>query len=220
MQHFLEELKISGFLFAMRFIGVFLLSVFALLALGTEVVDVFKVYFHIFISPGEALSWVAVVYFSVLMSFLFGSTMMVDGGSDDKGTRLLFFFFVFGVPAILIFLMYSTFHPLPVRYVPGELESRKSILRFITVVVILLEATGTAYFDLKQQLAKNAEPPKEYNESPITFYPGDLRTDGKHNSLTYVIIALAFGFIALFVGLVIRHRLLSTLVANGTINSG
>lgn len=158
MWNYLEEHGVGGFYLVFRFIIVFLLTVFGILALGTELDDVFNAYLGIDLAPLEALFWVAIAYLAGGTTFVFGSLMSVarqEGeGRDFSCSEILILGLLFlGLPGALALRAYEVFHPFNINYIPGELSRAKFMLTLITALFIVLEALGTAYYDLRRSLS-------------------------------------------------------------------
>lgn len=159
MTNYFDKNTGNGCYLGLRFLGVSLVTMFGLLAIGADVIDVFAAYFNTGVSPEEAIIWVGLFYYFII-SFLLLSNIFPEPVEDLvrqfgwRGILLMAFVVLIG-PIILAFIAVEVFHPLPVNYPPGELESWRVILLTFTGGVIVIESLVTAYYDLRRQRSKS-----------------------------------------------------------------
>ena len=162
MRDYLKQLKHTGYLLWLRFLAVFLFTIFALLALGTSLMDVAEAYFNTIIEPLDALTYIVVVYL-VILSFYFAFNRLPT--SDNKPIKhalmalllagaLLFMAF----PELFPSLPESILDPRFYEDIVTRIDERgERDVKFITWGLIIGEALLTAVVDLDNQWERASE---------------------------------------------------------------
>lgn len=145
-----------------RFIGISAITTFLILAVSDDVIGVLGTFFGIEVKPGEALSYVTVLYLWAFVIYL--SSYLIqnywDGKQRKEDISIQPFVFIVGslisVPMLLIIMSFEAYHPFTqyYRYLPNELETRRAVVTGFTTLVIFVESFGTASYDLWRQLKR------------------------------------------------------------------
>jgi hypothetical protein len=159
MRSYLEQLKYTGCLLWLRFLAVFLFTIFALLALGTSLMDVAEAYFNTTLQPLESLVYIAVVHL-IILGFFFAFNLLST--SINKPIEAAFILWIlaillasFGIPNLRETIFFYGQHPY--HDVTQAAESMEHSARRAVFGLIAGEVFFTAVFDLANQWARASE---------------------------------------------------------------
>lgn len=155
MKYVIEEDSQNKWWLGVRFIGIAFITSFLLLALATDLMGVLDTFFGILINPKESLAYVMLAYLAIFNIF----TYLADSGGRENPTKPLGIgriMILLGVPLMLLLMAYEVNHPFPINYLPGELDRRNGVVMGFTILLITIESFGTACYDLKRLLRREA----------------------------------------------------------------
>jgi hypothetical protein len=158
MRGYLEQLKYTGLLLWLRFLAVFLFTIFALLALGTSLMDVAEAYFSTTLQPLEALVYIAVVHLVIFGFFVaFNPFPIVKNPIEAAFIVWLCAIMLasFGIANLREAIFFYGQHPY--HDVTQAAESMEHSARRVVLGLIAVEALCTALFDLANQWARTSE---------------------------------------------------------------
>lgn len=135
MRFFIEEIT-QRWIF-LRSLAVFLLAIFGILALGTEVVDVANGYFNLSLTPQMGLGVVLIILLWVTNIAIFGTNFELS--SKDNVVKLISIFLGLFFPTIITLFLIGGFF-LDDPQLPPRLAANG-----LAMLLILWEAFYTAY---------------------------------------------------------------------------